>query len=106
MARFVVHKHLHGFVQDTDGGSMPGAGGDTQRRGHLDIVGLQFDGKQSGRQLPPAVLAQVKALFPFVNLSWDFFCISVGVHLCMILAGMLYFIDACLSFMFTHPPGD
>ncbi|CAN0155383.1 unnamed protein product, partial [Laminaria digitata] len=60
--RFVVHKHLHGFVQDTDGGSMPGAGGDTPRRGHLDIVGLQFDGKQSGRQLPPGVIAQLGRL--------------------------------------------
>lgn len=60
MVRFVVHKHLHGFVQDNESGSMPGAGGDAQRRGHLDIVGLQFDGKHSGRQLPPGAIAQVQ----------------------------------------------
>ena len=64
-------------MQDTDGGSMPGTGGDIQRRGHLDIVGLQFDGKQSGRQLPPGVIAQVKRPHIFsVGLPWLF------THLC------------------------
>lgn len=57
--RFVVQKHLHGIVKD-NGGDTPGAAGmESQRRGNLDIVGLQFDGNQRGRQLPPGTSAQV-----------------------------------------------
>lgn len=55
--RFVVEKHLHGFVQD-GGSETPGPGGKAQHRGNLDIVGLQFDGKQRGRQLSPGASAQ------------------------------------------------
>ena len=95
LPRFVVHKHLHGFVQDTDGGSMPGAGGDTQRRGHLDIVGLQFDGKQSGRQLPPGVIAKVlQALLCFVGFACIFLT-PVRVHVCMFAScGRVHLVDA------------
>lgn len=60
--RFVVHKHLHGFVQDDDSAGKLGAGNEAQRRGNLDIVGLQFDGKQRGRQLPPGAVAQARTL--------------------------------------------
>ena len=65
--RFVVQKHLHGFVHDTGGeasGGGAGAEGDSQRRGNLDIVGLQFDGKQRERKLAPAASAQVSRLIP------------------------------------------
>ncbi|CAM9423223.1 unnamed protein product [Scytosiphon promiscuus] len=59
--RFVVQKHLHGFVQD-GGGDAHGEAGESQRRGNLDIVGLQFDEKQRGRQLPPGAFAQLGRL--------------------------------------------
>ncbi|CAM9287375.1 unnamed protein product [Ectocarpus sp. 12 AP-2014] len=55
--RFVVEKHLHGFVQD-GGSETQGTGGEAQHRGNLDIVGLQFDGKHRGRQLSPGASAQ------------------------------------------------
>eukprot|EP00903_Cladosiphon_okamuranus_P010788 g10194.t1 len=63
--RFVIQKHLHGFVQDNGGetpGSRAGAEGDSQRRGNLDIVGLQFDGKQRERKLSPAASAHLGRL--------------------------------------------
>lgn len=65
--RFVVHKHLHGFVRDEDVNDMGVDANASQkqrekqiRRGNLDIVGLQFDENQRGRQLPPTVLAQAR----------------------------------------------
>lgn len=59
--RFIVQKHLHGFVQDDGGGDTPGGlVGDAQRRGNLDIVGLQFDGTQGERKLSPKASAQVR----------------------------------------------
>lgn len=58
--RFVVHKHLHGLVVDEDGDDISGAGGEAQRRGNLDVVGLQFEGKQRGRQLSAEALAQAR----------------------------------------------
>lgn len=61
--RFVVQKHLHGFVQDVNSDSKPSSGGGPQLRGNLDIVGLQFSGKQRGRQLSAAAIAQARKLF-------------------------------------------
>ena len=62
--RFVVQKHLHGFVQDGGAGSGD-TPGDAHRRGNLDIVGLQFDRTQRERKLSPAASAQVSTLVLF-----------------------------------------